>query len=258
MKEIVDVQGQNDKRNLNIQKVGIKDVAYRGTIKFDNEELITQGTCDCYVFLSKDKKGTHMSRMARAISSFIDEEITLESLEEKLFELKDLLEADSVYFDIYTIVIRKKQSPISGFVGFESFKLKLFNKIEKNTFTSNSELELTGTSLCPASKTNSKYGAHNQRSVVNVNFPFTKNINLKLWIETIESSLSCIVYPILKLDDEAFITEKAYENPKFVEDIVRDLSVNLNEKNLKFNFLTCENFESIHTHNAYAYLSSNE
>jgi GTP cyclohydrolase IB len=251
-KLIVDVQGQADARDIPIAKVGIKGVAFRGSINFDGEKTVIQGKSNCYVFLEAEKKGTHMSRMTRGISKLIDNEVSFTNLKETCEKLYSNLETSHLYFEIEGEVVRKKLSPITSLVGYESFNLNIDAEIKDGKFNATAKLEIIGTSLCPASKTNSKYGAHNQRSKVCVAIPFSEGVDIKKYLDAIEDSLSARVYPILKLDDEAFVTEKAYENPRFVEDIVRDTSNNLSKLNLEFSVIDCENFESIHTHNAYA------
>lgn len=251
-KPIVDVQGQADVRNIPIEKVGIKGVAFRGIISFDGEKVPMQGKSNCYVFLDADKKGTHMSRMARGISKLVGNEVSFQNLKEISEELYTNLETNHLYFELEGEIVRKKLSPVTAFVGYESFNLNVYAEIKDGNFSLTARLEVIGTSLCPASKTNSKYGAHNQRSKVCVTVPFSEGIDIKKYLDAVEDSLSARVYPILKLDDEAFVTEQAYENPRFVEDIVRDTASNFKKLNLEFSIIDCENFESIHTHNAYA------
>jgi GTP cyclohydrolase I len=252
MKDIVDVQGSIDSREIDINQVGIKGSAFRGKIKYGDELVPFQGSSDCFVFLSRGKKGTHMSRMSRGLASLIDKEINRATLEKVTKDMFINLETTKIFITICTNIIRPKLSPISDLLGYENFKLDFHIDYDGKAFNCGVNIEVIGTSLCPASKTNSKYGAHNQRSVVNVKTNFTDNIDLKKYVELTESSLSSLVYPIIKLEDEAYITEKAYENPKFVEDIVRDLAVVFKKNKLDFVFVDCENYESIHTHNAYA------
>jgi len=252
MKSIVDVQGQSDSRNEDINKVGVKGVAVRAFLNYGNNKIFFQGLANCYVFLPSDKKGTHMSRMARSIAGLMDKNLTYDFLKEAASDLYEKLETNDLSLELTGEIIREKISPVSKFTGYESLKLTFVIKKQESDFTIDIILEVIGTSLCPASKTNSKYGAHNQRSLVKVKAPFTQDTNISAYINTMEGSLSAQVFPILKLDDEALVTETAYENPKFVEDIVRDVAKNLKEKNLRFKLIDCENFESIHTHNAYA------
>ena len=252
MKKIVDVQSSTDSREIDISQVGIKGSAFRGKIKYGEDLLPLQGFSDCFVFLSRDKKGTHMSRMSRGLASLMDKEITRKTLEDVTKEMFLNLETSKIFINIYTNIIRPKVSPISGLLGYENFKLDFFMNYDGKVFDCNLNIQLIGTSLCPASKTNSEYGAHNQRSVVNVKTSLTDDTDLEKYVGLTENSLSSLVYPIIKLEDEAYITEKAYKNPKFVEDIVRDLTVVFKQNELDFISVDCENYESIHTHNAYA------
>jgi GTP cyclohydrolase I len=251
-KPIVDVQGQVDSRDIAIAKVGIKGAAFRARIDFDGEKIQMQGKSNCYVFLSADKKGTHMSRMARGISKLIDNEVSYQTLKGICEELYTNLETSHLYLELEGEAIRKKLSPVTAFVGYEAFNISIYAGTKDGNTSVTARLEVIGTSLCPASKTNSKYGAHNQRSKVCVTIPFTEGTDIKKYLDAVEDSLSARVYPILKLDDEAFVTEQAFENPRFVEDIVRDAASNLERLGLDFLIIDCENFESIHTHNAYA------
>jgi len=256
-KDIVDVQGQSDGRNQPITKVGIKDVAFRSLIKFDGELIPFQGDIKCFVYLDASKKGTHMSRMARGLFTIVGNEVTYKSLENLSNELFEKLETERLFIELDGEVIRKKKSPINDLFGYEKFEVGL--NIEKTTteFDLRIILKVIGTSLCPASKINSKEGAHNQRSLVTAELPFTKDFNLSEIVDLIESNFSTRVYPVLKLDDESFVTEDAYSNPKFVEDIVRDVATSFNKNNQKYYQVECENFESIHTHNAYALILNN-
>lgn len=252
MKKITDVQGQVDLRDLDIKKVGITGYAYRGMLLLGKEIVPAQGTANCFAYLDKSKKGTHMSRMSRNLNQLIDKTISLDNFEPVLQKIYSDLETPQIYVEITANSIRTKESPVSKNVGFEEFKINLDLKIDNGDFYGTCTLAFTGTSLCPASKTNSKHGAHNQRSVVKVKFPFEEINKLGDYLHTAEEQLSAIVYPVIKLDDEAYITEKAYENAKFVEDIVRDVVRGLQKNDLKFTLVSCENLESIHTHNAYA------
>lgn len=250
--QIVDVQGQSDSRNQAINKVGIKDVAFRSKVTYNEKVITFQGTMNCYVHLDAEKKGTHMSRMARGLFRLIDSELSYVNLSEISKDLFEKLETKELYIEITGQLIREKKSPINDFTGYESLELGLNVVRTLSNFEVKAIIKVIGTSLCPASKINSKYGAHNQRSLITLELPFDSNTNLSQIVALIESNFSTRVYPILKLDDESFVTEDAYNNPKFVEDIVRDVSTTLRKENVKFSRIECENFESIHTHNAYA------
>jgi len=252
MKKIQDVQGRTDSRNLDIKRVGITGVAYRGFLGYQKQNIPVQGTADCFAFLDKTKKGTHMSRMARHIAQLVDQKITCSLLEKISLSLYKALETKSIYIDLHTKAIRTKESPVSKNVGFEEFEIHFLLEVTNGNFDGTIRIDFIGTSLCPASKTNSKYGAHNQRSLVTIKFPIENIKKVHKYLEISENQLSAKVYPIIKLDDEALITQQAYENAKFVEDIVRDVASGLKKNNLGYSKVTCENFESIHTHNAYA------
>ncbi|WP_088240103.1 GTP cyclohydrolase I FolE2 [Calothrix rhizosoleniae] len=248
----IDVQGEADNRNIPIQKVGITGVAFRSLIKLGQVELPMQGKASCYVYLPSDKKGTHMSRMAIAISNYQDKLLDYKSLFELCNNLKQVLETDRVYLKLSGEVVRKKLAPVTGIVGYESFNLEFDSRYENDTFTPFLKLGITGTSLCPASKENSEYGAHSQRSRIDLTIPFKEHTDVACFIDLVENNLSSSVYPVLKIVDEKFVTETAYENPKFVEDIVRSIAFALKQENYDFQSVECTNYESIHTHDAYA------
>ena len=252
----IDVQGETDNRNIPIQKVGITGVAFRSLIKLGQVELPMQGKASCYVYLPSNKKGTHMSRMAIAISNYQDKLLDYKSLFELCNNLKQVLETDKVYLELSGEVVRKKLAPVTGITGYESFNLEFDCRYENDTFTPFLKLGITGTSLCPASKKNSKYGAHSQRSRINLTIPFKEHTDVACFIDLVENNLSSSVYPVLKIADEKFVTETAYENPKFVEDIVRSIALALKQENYDFQSVECTNYETIHTHDAYAVIES--
>lgn len=251
-KTTIDIQGLSDNRNIGINKVGICEVPFRSNIELGLEKIPIQGVANCYVYLEGDKKGTHMSRMVRGITKLIDNCISPTKLETTIRELQESLDSRQTYLELKTSAIRKKISPISGYIGYEDFKVNFYTSLGKFGLKIESEIEIIGTSLCPASKANSKYGAHSQRSLAKVKFIFNSDTNIAKYLELVEGQLSARVFPILKLDDEAYVTEHAYENPKFVEDIVRSIAYALTQHNLEYSQIECTNFESIHTHNAYA------
>ena len=193
-----------------------------------------------------------MSRMAIEISNYQVKLLDYKSLFELCHNLKQVLETDGVYLELSGEVVRKKPAPVTGITGYESFDLEFDCRYENDTFTPFMKLGITGTSLCPASKKNSKYGAHSQRSRVNLTIPFKEHTEVAFFIDLVENNLSSRVYPVLKIADEKFVTEAAYENPMFVEDIVRSIAYALKQEDYDFKSVECTNYETIHTHDAYA------
>lgn len=251
-RHIQDVQGMVDERKIYINKVGVKNVAFRCFFDVQGKKVFAQGLAHCYASLNEDEKGTHMSRMARMIAGLTDQELNLNNLNHALNNLRDSLRCSNLILSLDLDCIREKYSPVSKIKGYESFMIYFESVVSDKGADHKLTIELIGTSLCPASKTNSNYGAHNQRSLVRVKLPYTNFAEVLKNIEYIESCLSSPVYPILKLVDELKVTEQAYENPRFVEDIVRDIAVLFKANNIPFEEISCENMESIHTHNAYA------
>lgn len=254
--EIKDVQGLVDKRNLNIDKVGVNNVAFATMIDVGFGVMPFQGRASVLAFLSKNEKGTHMSRMVRAVNKMCEDQFELLRAENILREVKDSLSTKDVELELEANLVRRKKSPITGNYGFEEFKFSLYMHVEDQSITRHATVSFVGTSLCPASKTNSAEGAHNQRSEVKIKFPVKDLTQVASYMNDAEDNFSCAVYPVLKLEDEAFITQYAYDNPKFVEDIVRDIAARFNSKEMEFKCIECLNLESIHTHNAYARISN--
>jgi len=251
-KKIKDTHNERESRNLGIKKAGVKGVAYWGLLNYGKQKIPLQGTIDCFAYLGKNKKGVHMSRIIKFLTRMTGQKITYNLLKTIALSLCNALETKCVYLNLHTAAIRIKESPLSKNIGFEEFKIHFLLKAQNGNFSGAIKIGFIGTSLCPASRDNSKYGAHNQRSLVTVKFP-VENVNkIYNYLEISENQLSAKLYPIIKLEDEILITQQAYKNAKFAEDIVRDIAINLKRNALPYFKITCENFESIHTHNVYA------
>lgn len=250
---IADVQSTPDTRNIAINKVGIKSI--RHPIKVaDRADGVqhTIATFDMYVYLPQHFKGTHMSRFVEILNSH-DKEISVESFETILREMVERLEAESGYIEMRFPYFVNKTAPVSGVQSLLDYDVTLIGAIDNGRFTQTLKVLVPVTSLCPCSKKISQYGAHNQRSHVTI----TARINSHVWIEelirVVEDQASCELYGLLKRPDEKFVTERAYENPKFVEDMVRDVAARLTEDTRIDGYVVeSENFESIHNHSAYA------
>jgi GTP cyclohydrolase I len=268
MIELADVQKSNPRFEYEIQQVGITNVKKPIQILTkDNKMVRTVADMQFFVNLPKDVKGTHMSRFA-VISNIFDDTVIsskvmydiCKTMAEETFESEDgYIVASFPYF--FT-----QQSPTSDYSGTMhadvTFKIASHKKLASPGFTI--IVKTIGTSVCPCSKEISEYGAHNQRS--NMTVEISGEIDRWIWIEDIidicQNEASCKVYPILKRIDEKNVTEKGYENPKFVEDICRDITHSLiqfldfeNSPDINKIKVTVENEESIHMHNAYATLT---
>lgn len=250
---IEDVQNTPDVRHLAIDKVGIKSIRHPVLVKDKSGGAQhTIAVFNMYVHLPHNFKGTHMSRFVE-ILNMNEREISIESFETILREMVKRLEADSGHVEMTFPYFINKAAPVSGVKSLLDYEVTFIGAITNGQFDITVKVLIPVTSLCPCSKKISNYGAHNQRSHVTV----TALINDFIWIEDIidlvENQASCQLYGLLKRPDEKFVTERAYDNPKFVEDMVRDVAAQLNaEKRILAYTVESENFESIHNHSAYA------
>lgn len=250
---IEDVQNTPDTRQLAIDKVGIKSIRHPVKVKDKTGGVQhTVATFNMYVFLPHNFKGTHMSRFVE-ILNMNEREISVDSFESILRAMVERLDAESGHVEMTFPYFVNKAAPVSGVQSLSDYEVTFIGEINKGKYDITVKVVVPVTSLCPCSKKISDYGAHNQRSHVTV----TALINDFIWVEDIirlvEDQASCEVYGLLKRPDEKYVTERAYDNPKFVEDIVRDVAAQLNaEKKIDAYTVESENFESIHNHSAYA------
>ncbi len=250
---IPDVQGSMDTRELAINKVGIKDIRHPVIVKDRSDGLQhTVATFSMFVFLPHQFKGTHMSRFVSILNNH-EKEISYTSFNEMLREMAELLEADSGYIEMHFPYFVNKKAPISGVESLLDYEVSLIGEIENGKSSTRIKVQVPVTSLCPCSKSISDYGAHNQRSHVTVDARTSGFIWIEEIIDMVEKQASCELYGLLKRPDEKYVTERAYDNPKFVEDMVRDIAGELNrDDRIRQYILESENFESIHNHSAYA------
>jgi len=251
---IPDVQSSEDTRQLAINKVGIKSI--RHPVKVLDKSGGVQHTVanfNMFVGLPHNFKGTHMSRFVEILNGH-EREISVENFETMLREMVERLEAETGIIEMSFPYFVNKAAPVSGVSSLLDYDVTLIGEITaKGEFKQTVKVLIPVTSLCPCSKKISAYGAHNQRSHVTV----ADEINAFVWIEEIiqivESQASCELYGLLRRPDEKYVTERAYDNPKFVEDMVRDIAVSLNlDDRVATYVVESENFESIHNHSAYA------
>ncbi|MBI2306026.1 MAG: GTP cyclohydrolase I FolE2 [Rhodocyclales bacterium] len=248
-----DVQGSADTRQLAINKVGIKSI--RHPVKVQDRSGGVQHTIavfNMYVSLPHNFKGTHMSRFVEILNSH-EREISVESFPAMLAEMVERLEAESGHIEMNFPYFVNKTAPVSGVQSLMDYDVTFTGEICSGEVVSLVKVVVPVTSLCPCSKKISDYGAHNQRSHVTI----TARLNAHMWLEEIialaEAEASCELFGLLKRPDEKYVTERAYDNPKFVEDMVRDVAARLNaEKRISAYVVESENFESIHNHSAYA------
>ena len=250
---IPDVQGSADTRRLAIDKVGIKAIRHPVRVADrDGGVQHTIATFNMYVGLPHNFKGTHMSRFVEILNSH-EREISVESFETMLRDMVKRLEAEVGRVEMTFPYFINKAAPVSGVKSLMDYEITFTGEISKEGYSFTMKVVVPVTSLCPCSKRISEYGAHNQRSHVTI----TARTNTHVWIEELvrvaEQEASCELYGLLKRPDEKYVTERAYDNPKFVEDLVRDVATTLNQdKRIDGYVVESENFESIHNHSAYA------
>jgi GTP cyclohydrolase I len=256
---IPDVQSSADTRRLAIDKVGIK--AIRHPVRVADKDSGVQhtiATFNMYVGLPHNFKGTHMSRFVEILNAH-EREISVESFESMLREMVERLEAESGHIEMVFPYFIDKAAPVSGVRSLMDYEVTFTGEINEGCYSLVMKVVIPVTSLCPCSKGISDYGAHNQRSHVTI----SARTNTHVWIEELvrvaEEQASCELYGLLKRPDEKYVTERAYDNPKFVEDIVRDVATVLNaDKRIDAYVVESENFESIHNHSAYALIEKNK
>jgi GTP cyclohydrolase I len=253
-----DIQNQRDYRNITIDKVGIKNLRYPITVlDRKNGCQDTVATINMYVDLPHKYKGTHMSRFVE-ILNVLRPEVSLKKISDALEQMKKHLNAASSHIEVSFPYFIEKKAPVSKSPGLMDYTCRLTGSSGpdgKIDFVS--EVIVPVSSVCPCSKEISEAGAHNQRGEVRLSIRFKKFIWIEDMIELVEKSGSSEVYSVLKRVDEKYITEYGFGNPKFVEDIVRDIAIKLKEnENVTWFSVSAENFESIHNHSAYAHIAS--
>jgi len=252
-----DIQNQRDHREIPIDKVGIKNLRYPISV-LDKEHGAqhTVATINMYVGLPHRDKGTHMSRFVEILHLFRPE-VSLKRISEVLGRMKQHLNADSAHIEVTFPYFIGKKAPVSKLAGLMDYTCSFTGaSYPGEAVDLISEVVVPISSVCPCSKEISDAGAHNQRGEVRLATRFKRFIWIEDMVEMVESCASCEVYSVLKRVDEKHVTEMGYGNPKFVEDVVRDIAMRLQaDDNITWFSLSAENFESIHNHSAYAYIT---
>ena len=256
---IADVQGSPDVRRLDIDKVGIKDIRHPVVIRDRNgRPQHTVGSFSMYVHLPHDRRGTHMSRFVEILNSH-EEPLSVATIKSLLDRISATLESDAVYLEVKFPYFVTKKAPVSGVASLLDYDVSLTGTLQGRDSAINIKVVVPVTSLCPCSKQISDYGAHNQRSHVTLSARIAEPLWIDELIDLVEEQASCEIYGLIKRPDEKFITERAYDNPKFVEDLVRDIAARLNaDPRVHAYTLESENFESIHNHSAYALIQADK
>ena len=249
---VEDVQNRADTRQIPINRVGIKDIVHPVKVRDRSSgEQHTVATLNMYVNLPHNFKGTHMSRFVELLHQ--EREISVEGFRKILEEMTEKLEAEAGHIEMTFPFFVMKKAPISGVESLMDYQASLIGERRKGVTEMWVKVVVPVTSLCPCSKKISQYGAHNQRSHVTISARLREHMWIEELIDIAESEASCELFGILKRPDEKYVTERAYDNPKFVEDMVRDVAVRMNnEDRVAAYVVESENFESIHNHSAYA------
>jgi len=278
---MVDIQNEKDERAVPLQKVGVKGVEYPITVlDRANGTQVTTGKANLFVNLPHHFKGTHMSRFIEVFHAYHGD-LSMRRFLAMLEEIRVNLEAERAFGRLSFPFFIEKEAPVSHQKGmmrydcsYEGAAWGPGGKLAKDSIVSETPAELLDqkahkghsffitvkvpvTTLCPCSKAISDYGAHNQRGIVTVKVCYSSFFWIEDLVTVIENAASSPVYSVLKRVDEKFVTEQAYDNPRFVEDLVREVYLGLRkfplEKPFKWFSVEAENFESIHNHSAYAY-----
>ncbi len=251
-----DVQSSRDVRNVAIDRVGVKDVVYPLRLRTrGGGEQTTVATINMYVSLPHTKKGTHMSRFLEVLNAQTSEPVTPRRIPSITRAICERLEAETAHLEASFTYFIKKEAPVTGTPGLMDYRVT-FECMANGTEDFLMKVSAPAASLCPCSKEISEYGAHNQRCRIEAKVRFKGELWIEELVEVLERAASCPVYATLKRPDEKWVTERAYENPKFVEDIIRDLAVALDgNRKITYYEISSENFESIHNHNAYAQIT---
>lgn len=254
-RKMPDVQGSRDTRRIPIDRVGVKDIRYPITLHcpVTGGRQHTIANVNMYVGLPHHQKGTHMSRFLEVLNVH-HESVRSDQVMEICHDMKHRLEAEEAHLELTFPYFIDKQAPVTGHLGKLDVEVT-FEASSNDTDQFTMGIKVPATSLCPCSKEISSYGAHNQRCEIEVRVRFREGAFL--WIEELvelaERGASAPVFAVLKRPDEKWVTEHAYDHPKFVEDIVRDLAVTLDDEDrIEWYQVMSENFESIHNHSAYA------
>jgi len=258
LKLIPDVQSSVDTRKLVIDRVGIRGLKYpMQFVDLDQAPQATIVEADLSVELAEDVKGTHMSRFVGLLESR-DGILDLAGVPDLLRDMVQLLDARAGTIELRFPFFMRKAAPVSGVTSLMDYQVAITGAIRDGVAETTLKIVAPVTSLCPCSKEISEYGAHNQRSHITINVRSTAAVGITELIRLAETEASCELFGLLKRPDEKYVTERAYDNPKFVEDLVRDIAARLNDDARIAGYLIeSENFESIHNHSAYAMIRKN-
>ena len=253
-----DIQNEEDTRAVPLQKVGVKGVKYPVTVLDKTaKKQQTTATVDLFVNLPHNYKGTHMSRFIEVFHKY-HEDISMHHFLDMLEEIRQKLTAQKAFGRIEFPYFIEKKAPVTEAAGIMQYKCSYEGEVsedgERHFYVS---VQVPVATLCPCSKAISEYGAHNQRGEVSVRLLYKDFFWIEDVISMIEACASTPLYSLLKRKDEKYVTENAYDNPRFVEDVVREVYLGLKKAGFSKFSVEAETEESIHNHNAYALATSN-
>ena len=247
-----DVQSGVDRRDLAIQRVGVKSLTHPVLVATVRGPQPSVASIDMDVGLAAEQKGTHMSRFVDVLQGHA-EPLSMASMRRLLSKMVERLDASSGHIEVRLPFFVRKTAPVSGVESLMDYQLTFTIDTDGATTRFRQKVVVPVTSLCPCSKKVSDYGAHNQRSHITITAELADEILVEDQIRIAENASSCEIWGLLKRPDEKYVTERAYNNPKFVEDVVRDVALALNSDGRIIAYIVeAENFESIHNHSAYA------
>lgn len=251
-KNLPDIQALQDDRNVPLDKVGVKGLRLPITVlDKKNGTQKTIATVNMYVNLPHNFRGTHLSRFSEILNEYRDLD-WIDRTGEILKKIRETLNADEAHIEIEFDYFIEKKAPVSAQTSLMSYVCRFMSSYQKKEDLILS-VSVPVNTLCPCSKEISEFGAHNQRCTVTVDIRYKDFVWIEDIIELVESSASGGLYSILKRPDEKYVTEHAYSNPRFVEDVVREVAVKLDSvDDIVWYHVEAESMESIHNHNAYA------
>ena len=249
-----DVQSQRDHRNIDIKKVGIKGIRYPvNVLDRANEVQATVATINMFVHLPHKFKGTHMSRFVEVLHKYCGD-LNLKAVFEMLEAIKNSLDAEAANLEVAFPYFIEKKAPVTDIASLMEYHCEYIGEIRNGKRRLFVRVKVPVCTLCPCSKEISDEGAHNQRGMVTIKLLYQEFFWIEEIIDLVEKSASSDVYALLKREDEKYVTEKAYQRPMFVEDMVREITDKLKtDSRFPWFSVEAENFESIHNHSAYAY-----
>lgn len=255
-----DIQNEPDMRGKFIGRAGVTNVKI--PLKISQKDNVisqtVQANVSMYVSVAEEAKGANMSRFLETLMTYESETLSSKSLEQIIEDMLNRLQSKDGYISISFKYFMQRLAPVSKSRGTQGYDIAFIGKKVNGEYTFVMEVSVMGTNLCPCSKEISQYGAHNQRNIVRLRLvPTTDFYWIEDIVDAIEGEMSSPIYPLLKREDEKFVTETAYENPKFVEDLARDIALMLDSKGVEHYHIRSTAEESIHFHNATATIKKN-